>query len=511
MEIERNLHQMEQSRETQWAGLGESLHVRLSRQALTVRHCLHILPGEQILELGAGSGLWTEQLSRVLKDENPITAAVFDDKLAAEASARPSLKAKIIRVNDLSNDLGHQFFDYIIGSSILSHKLYPQTLASLRDLLKPGGQMLFFEPGFWNPNILLKNFFRLAGFSMSEAKCYTGINSYQLMKMASHQDFTKIEIIPFSSLHDGWPKSILPLVRTLRFTHERAPVIRNLCSDIYICLTKPGEEPNNKNYVNLAEHSNLFDSTSVVVPCHNEAMNIPALVSALIKSYGDYLREIIIVNDNSTDQTAEITRQIAEIEPRVKLINRHPPNGVGRALRDGYAAATGKYILTMDCDFVQVVPELRDLFDCIAKGHDGAIGSRFSLESVLINYPFLKAVCNRACHLLIRLLLPVSARDVSNNLKLYRAEILKGLDIEENHFAANLETGLKPLLSGYDIREVPISWINRSPEMGHSSFKLAAVAPRYWSMLLKTAMEFHRGKRNFVRDISKGTTKQSSL
>ena len=69
--------------------------------------------------------------------------------------------------------------------------------------------------------------------------------------------------------------------------------------------------------------------------------------------------------------------ELAQAEPRVKLLDRKPPNGVGRALRDGYAAATGRYILTMDCDFVQILPELRDLFDVIADGCDGAIGSRF--------------------------------------------------------------------------------------------------------------------------------------
>jgi dolichol-phosphate mannosyltransferase len=64
----------------------------------------------------------------------------------------------------------------------------------------------------------------------------------------------------------------------------------------------------------------------------------------------------------------------------VRVINRKPPNGVGRALRDGYAAATRDYILTMDSDFVQIVPEMHDLFDAVAEGYDGAIGSRFTQE-----------------------------------------------------------------------------------------------------------------------------------
>ena len=76
-------------------------------------------------------------------------------------------------------------------------------------------------------------------------------------------------------------------------------------------------------------------------------------------------------------------------------------------------------------------------------------------------------------------------RDISNNLKLYRADVLKSIEIEEDHFAANVETGLKPLLAGYNIKEVPISWINRTIEMGTSSFRIVAVAPNYTRSLIR--------------------------
>jgi dolichol-phosphate mannosyltransferase len=120
----------------------------------------------------------------------------------------------------------------------------------------------------------------------------------------------------------------------------------------------------------------------------------------------------------------------------------------------------------------------RDLFDAIAHGHDGAISSRFSQESLLINYPFLKIVCNRGFHLIANILLPTHMRDISNNLKLYHSEIFKTIDIDQPGFAANAETGLKPLLSGYDIREVPISWINRTIDMGVSSFRIRKTTVR---------------------------------
>jgi glycosyltransferase involved in cell wall biosynthesis len=228
-------------------------------------------------------------------------------------------------------------------------------------------------------------------------------------------------------------------------------------------------------------------------------MNIGRLVEMLVQTYDRYIHEIIIVDDNSTDRTAEVTREVARVHPRVKLVKRTPPNGVGLALRDGYAAATGRYILTMDSDFVQIVPELRDLFDAVASGYDGAIGSRFSRESMLINYPFFKILCNRAFHLLVKILLLPKVRDVSNNLKLYRAEILKGIKIEERHFAANVETGLKPLLAGYNIKEVPVSWINRTVEMGSSSFRIATVGPNYFFVLVRMIWRAYRGGNVFAK------------
>lgn len=130
------------------------------------------------------------------------------------------------------------------------------------------------------------------------------------------------------------------------------------------------------------------------------------------------------------------------------------------------------------------------------------LGSRFSHESLLINYPFFKILCNRGFHLLANLFLPLHVRDTSNNLKLYKAEILRSIDIEENHFAANVETGLKPLLAGYNIKEVPISWINRTIDMGRSSFRIVSVSPDYFRTLIRAV--FRRNHKRVARRDAQG-------
>jgi hypothetical protein len=95
----------------------------------------------------------------------------------------------------------------------------------------------------------------------------------------------------------------------------------------------------------------------------------------------------------------------------------------------------------MDCDFLRILPELRDMFDAAVEGYDVVLGSRFSRESVLINYPLMKILCNRSFHLLLMLIFRRRLLDVTNNLKLLSREVVDNLEIEAPWFAANAETG----------------------------------------------------------------------
>jgi SAM-dependent methyltransferase len=490
MFLVQNLREMEQSREAYWLRYPGTSPIKLRWRALTFRHSFHVLPGETILELGAGSGIWTEHLAEVLRSENPITGAVFNRQFLRESTCSG---VQFRYVEDLAKDLEPESFDYVVGTAILSHGGYEHTLRELYRLMKPGGQLLFFEANFWNPQVALKNAVPQLGRKMGNAPCQIGLRKYQLMRMASRRGFAEIDVIPYDIIHARTPKSLVFALQSVAFVAEHAPVLREVCGTLYIRARKPGV-PTARPFVNLATHRELFRSVSFVVPCHNEEMNLHRLVDSIVGFYGPYVHEIIVVNDNSTDNTGQVADEIARREPRVKVLKRQPPNGVGRALREGYAAATGSYILTMDCDFVEILPEFRDLFDAVATGHEGAIGSRFSHESLLINYPFFKILCNRGFHLLANLFLPLRVRDISNNLKLYKTEILKSIDIENSHFAANVETGLKPLLAGYNIKEVPISWINRTIDMGKSSFRIVSVSPAYFRTLVHMVSR-RNGKR----------------
>jgi len=505
--IESNLREMERGREAYWQRYPSTSPLKLRWRAIAVRHCFHVLPGESILELGAGTGLWTEHLSQVLRGQNPITMTVFNDDFARVAEQKEMPNVEVVRVQDLAAQFAPASFDYIVGTAILCHDAYAQNLQALYRLLKPGGQILFFEANHWNPQVFLKNVMPAVGRWTGQARCQISMRKFKLMKIASHQGFTQIEVIPFDIVHPRLPRRMIRAFQSLSYIVEHAPLIKETCGTLYVWAKKPGGAET-RPPVDLTEHADLFGSTSVVVPCHNEEMNIPRLVRGLVDLYGRYIHEIILVNDNSKDRTAEVAAEVAKSEPRVKLINRTPPNGVGRALRDGYRAASGRYILSMDSDFLLILPELRDLFDAVARGRDGAVGSRFSYQSMLINYPFPKILANRGFHALANLALGIRARDLSNNLKLYRAEILKSMEIEQPHFAANAETGLKPVLAGYDIEEVPISWINRTVDMGRSTFHVAKVAPGYFSALMRLIW---RGRKHKVAPVQASAVGKSGF
>jgi dolichol-phosphate mannosyltransferase len=73
------------------------------------------------------------------------------------------------------------------------------------------------------------------------------------------------------------------------------------------------------------------------------------------------------------------------------------------------------------------------------------------------------------------------------------------LEIEEPHFAANVETGLKPLIAGYNVEEIPVSWINRTVEIGRSSFRIVIVAPNYFMSLVRIIWRSWRARDRSAR------------
>lgn len=465
---------------------------RMLWRAATFRHVTHLLPGQSVLELGCGRGHFTRQLARVTRGENPITALTFVAGEDAPPPAGMPASAALVHASSLPGPLAGRRFDFVVAMDLLDRRSCAELLRQVHELLAPGGEVVFYESNPWNVVLRLR---RAAARLLGRRDPRSLLSRPQLYELMSEVGFVRVFAIFNDFVYAPLSRRLVWLLRNLSIVLENAPGVRTLAGSILVHAQKPPRAAARPR-VSLAEHHALRGAVSVVVPCRDEEMNVAPLVERLRDLYGDYLHEVVLVDDDSRDGTRAAIEALAAADARVRPVLRSPPSGVGRAIADGYRAATGRWVLSIDCDFQHLLPEMRDLFDVAAAGeHDVVVGSRFSRHSVLLNYPFQKIVANRGFHLLAQLVLRRRFRDVTNNLKLMRREVVERLLLLEPGFAVNAETGLEPVLMGYRVKEVPISWIDRAPEMGVSSFRLVMVGGGYWQVLrrLWQRVAFGRG------------------
>jgi len=468
----------ERLRERYWKRRDPIVEDRMLWRAQTFRHVMHVLPGQSILELGCGDGTFTRQLARVTRGECPLTTVTFDPDAKRPAGLPPSVE--FLASQSLPSVLEGRQFDFIIAHDLLDKRNAAWLLQRVFTFLIPGGRFLFYESNPWN---VIRRVRQSIGFLFGHRDSRLLLNRPDMYELISELGFIRI----FAAFNDFVYAPLTPrgvwLLRNLSIILENTVGLRTLSGAILLHAQRP--PPTTYPPVSLTIDDRFLRSVSVVVPCHNEEMNVGLLVCRLIELFDDYIHEIVLVDDNSTDQTGVIIKELACRDARIKPIHRVAPNGVGRALGDGLRAATGEYVLSLDCDFQHLLPEIRDLFDSIVDGYDVAVGSRFSRHSVLLNYPLVKILTNRTFHAIARIVLIAGFRDLTNNLKLMRREVVRELVLLEPGFAVNAEAGLQPLLMGYRVKEVPISWIERGVDMGVSSFRVSKSGGAYWRVLYR--------------------------
>jgi dolichyl-phosphate beta-glucosyltransferase len=205
---------------------------------------------------------------------------------------------------------------------------------------------------------------------------------------------------------------------------------------------------------------------SIVVPAYNEAQRIGATLEKAV-SYSaqrGWEVEFIVVNDGSTDATAEIVRGLARRNPVIRLVENPGNRGKGYSVRNGMLHAQGEVLLFSDADFSSPIEEAEKLFAAIAAGADIAIGSRWlRTELQTRRQPLHRQLYGRLFNLALRLVLGLNFKDTQCGFKAFSRRAANAIFPLQNVERWGFDPELLYLAQKFGLKtvEVPVTWAHR--------------------------------------------------
>ncbi|HEX8524840.1 MAG TPA: class I SAM-dependent methyltransferase [Tepidisphaeraceae bacterium] len=206
--------------------------IRADRRAQMVINGADLRLGMNILEIGCGTGVFTERLAR---SGAKITAIDLSADLLHFARNR-GLDANQVqfiegRFEDAQLPGG---FDAVVGSSVLHHLEVEAALRKIHALVRPGGAMAFAEPNMLNPQIAIQKNIPAVKRWSGDSPDETAFVRFSLRRLLEQIGFVDIRITPFDWLHPSTPKPVIPLVRAMGNLVERVPGVREFAGSLVI-------------------------------------------------------------------------------------------------------------------------------------------------------------------------------------------------------------------------------------------------------------------------------------
>jgi len=227
---------------------------------------------------------------------------------------------------------------------------------------------------------------------------------------------------------------------------------------------------------------------SILIPVYNERTVAERSLSMVLAAPlpENMERELIVVDDCSTDGTLAILKRLAEGDARIKLIEHERNQGKGAAVRTAIAHATGDFCLVQDADLEydpnEYVKLLRPLLDGRA---DAVFGSRYMAGEQSRVLPYWHSVINKYLTLISNMFSNLNVTDMETCYKVFRTDLLKSIPIRSNRFGFEPEITMKTSKRKLRVYEVPISYHGRTYEEGKKigwkdGFKALGVILRFW-------------------------------
>ena len=213
---------------------------------------------------------------------------------------------------------------------------------------------------------------------------------------------------------------------------------------------------------------------TIIIPSFQEEKSIEKTVMNIYNFFIDKSLdfEIIVVDDNSDDNTKLIMRKVSKSINNVNFILSSKVKGFGNSIVQGLEIAKGKYVSFMMADMSDSPFDLLNYYNELENNNnlDCVFGDRWSSGQIK-EYPLLKRIINRLGNHTISILFGSSYKDFTNSFKIYKKEALMNISpIISNHFSITLELPLKMITRGYKYKVIRNSWENR--EHGVSNLKI---------------------------------------
>ena len=240
---------------------------------------------------------------------------------------------------------------------------------------------------------------------------------------------------------------------------------------------------------------------SIVIPAYNEAESIGETIEELVSvlTQKQLVHEILVVNDNSKDNTVEVLEALKLKYPSLNYVTNFGPNGFGYAVRYGLERFSGDCVAVMMADLSDSPHDLVKFYDTMLAGdYDCVFGSRFMKGGKTIDYPAVKKVINRIANAIIRMVMNIKYNDTTNAFKLYKRHTIEGVKpFLSPHFNLTIELPLKAIIRGFKFAVVPNSWTNR--KYGESKLKIREMGSRYFFILMYCFIEKYFSRGDFEK------------
>ena len=228
-----------------------------------------------------------------------------------------------------------------------------------------------------------------------------------------------------------------------------------------------------------------MNNALVIIPTYNEIGNVENIIRKVFSLPEAF--DILIVDDDSPDKTAQKVKELQSEFKGLHLLNRKGKQGLGTAYIAGFKYALQhhyEYIFEMDCDFSHNPDDLVKLYKtCKDEGFDVAVGSRYVDNGGFRNWPINRLFMSKFASFYVEALLGMGIKDSTAGFICYKRKVLQTIDLDDIRFvgyAFQIEMKFKAKLANFSIKEVPIVFTDRT--IGESKMNKGIIKEAVWGV-----------------------------